>query len=145
MLLLMPIDDAELLRQFEARTLPFDQWTHRCHVKVGYLYLRELGFDHASERMRTNIKAFNAAHNRPESTGTGYSETITHFFLHLIAAEMKTDGNNHPTTSADEFCDAHPQLLSKHVIRLFYSKWQQLRPDSKSTFVEPDLMPLPPM
>ena len=28
-----------MLAQFESRTLPFDQWTHRMHVKVAYRYL----------------------------------------------------------------------------------------------------------
>lgn len=51
------MDDAELLRQFESCTLPFDQWTHRCHVKVGYLYLTRHSFEDALVRMRAGVKA----------------------------------------------------------------------------------------
>ena len=31
------MDDTELLRHFETLTLPFDQWTHRAHVRVAFL------------------------------------------------------------------------------------------------------------
>jgi hypothetical protein len=53
--------DRELLRRFEARTLPFKEWTHRCHAKVAYLYLKKFPFARALERMRRGVKAYNAA------------------------------------------------------------------------------------
>jgi hypothetical protein len=37
--------DRQFLRAFEMRTLPFNQWTHRAHVKVAFLYLRDFPFD----------------------------------------------------------------------------------------------------
>ena len=82
------MDDAEFLRQFESLTLPFDQWTHRAHVKVAYLYLRSHPFDDALARIRRGIKAYNAANHVPESATSGYNETTTRAFLHLIAATM---------------------------------------------------------
>ena len=33
--------DGEFLSCFENCSLPFDQWNHRAHVKVAFLYLRE--------------------------------------------------------------------------------------------------------
>ena len=44
------MNDAELLRQFETRTLTFDRWTHRTDVKVAYLYLSAHPFDGALAR-----------------------------------------------------------------------------------------------
>lgn len=137
------MDDAELIRRFEACTLPFDQWTHRTHVKVAFLYLCELGFEGAIEKLRPGIKAYNAANDVHDGPLTGYNETTTHALLHLIYAVMCAYSESHPVTSADEFCDTHPQLLSKHVLRFFYSPERRVLPEAKTSFVEPDLAPLP--
>lgn len=135
--------DAEFLHQFEQRTLPFKEWTHRAHVKVAYLYLQEHEFEEAMSRVRTGIQAYNAANKVVESAVSGYNETTTHAFVHLVAATLKWYGNSHPANTADEFCDAHSQLMSSRVLRLFYSPEQRMHPLAKTQFVEPDLAPLP--
>jgi hypothetical protein len=137
------VDDAELVRQFEACTLPFEQWTHRSHVKVAYLYLDRCSFPEAMERIRANIKRYNAANNRPDGPLEGYNETTTHALLHLIAAVKSAYAKTHAVKNADEFCDMHPQLMSKHVLRFFYSPARRMNPQAKFQFVEPDLAPLP--
>jgi len=139
------MDDAELLRQFETLTLPFNQWTHRAHVRVAFSYLRAHPFDEALLRMRRGVKAYNAANNVPESATSGYNETTTYAFLHLIAATMSAYGGVFPADTADTFCDTHPQLMTRHVLRFFYSPQQRMHPLAKTQFVEPDLAPLPKM
>ena len=37
--------DDEFIRQFEGCTFPFEQWHHRAHVKLAYLYLMRHGFE----------------------------------------------------------------------------------------------------
>ena len=137
------MDDRELLAQFESLTLPFAQWTHRAHVKVAFLYLREQGFDAALDRLRTGIKSYNGANNVPDTPTRGYNETTTHAFLHLIHATMRAYGEVVPTPDAEAFCNAHPQLQHRHALRLFYSPQRRMHPDAKTRFVEPDLAPLP--
>lgn len=137
------MDDAAFLKQFEACTLPFDQWTHRAHVKVAYLYLNDHEFGAALVQMRTGIRAYNAANGVVESAVSGYNETTTRAFMHLVAATLAWYGKSHPADNADEFCDLHPQLLTRHVLRLFYSPAKRMHPLAKTQFVEPDLAPLP--
>jgi hypothetical protein len=137
------MDDADFHRQFESRTLPFAQWTHRCHVKVAFLYLHRYDFDEALHRMRAGVKAYNAANSVPESATSGYNETTTRAFLQLIAATLAAYGEVFPATAADAFCDAHPQLMTRHALRLFYSPQQRMHPLAKTQFVPPDLAPLP--
>jgi hypothetical protein len=138
------VDDEAFIAAFEARTLPFAHWTHRAHVKVGYLYLRaHRDFEAALAKLRRGIQAYNAANNVPESSTSGYNETTTHAFLRLIDATMRAYGDTFPTPTADAFCDAHPQLLTRHALRLFYSPQRRMHPDAKTRFVEPDLAPLP--
>jgi hypothetical protein len=137
------MDDSEFLRQFEARTLPFEQWTHRAHVKAAYLYLRDHPFDEALARMRAGVKAYNAANHVPDGPTSGYNETTTVAFFTLVAATMRAYRQAFPTADADAFCDTHPQLMTRHALRLFYSPERRMHPDAKARFVEPDLAPLP--
>jgi hypothetical protein len=135
--------DAELLDAFEHRTLPSEQWTHRAHVRIAYIYLDRLPFDDALDRIRAGIKAYNAANNVPEGPTSGYNETTTRAFLHIVAAVKSAYADAFPVQNSDAFCETHPQLMSKHILRLFYSPQRRLHPDAKASFVEPDLAPLP--
>jgi hypothetical protein len=137
------MSDQAFLKNFEDLSLPFAQWTHRAHVKVAFLYLRDHPFDKALLLMRKGIKAYNHANKVVESATSGYNETTTHAFLHLIAATMSAYGEAMPTPTADDFCDMHPQLMTRNVLRLFYSPQRRMDPSAKSEFVEPDLAPLP--
>jgi hypothetical protein len=135
-------DDA-FLTAFESRTLPFTDWTHRAHVKVAFLYLRDLPLAAALERVRAGIRAYNAANNVPESPTSGYNETTTVAFVRLVAATMAAYSAVFPTPTADAFCDTHPQLMTRNALRLFYSPQRRMDPRAKTEFVEPDLAPLP--
>ena len=73
----------------------------------------------------------------------GYNETTTHAFMRLIDATRRAYGRLYPTPDADTFCDTHPQLMSKHILRLFYSPQRRGHPAAKQRFIEPDLAPLP--
>jgi hypothetical protein len=139
------VDDDEFLRQFQDCSLPFDCWTHRAHVKVAFLYLRDHQFDEALAKMRAGIKSYNAAHDVPETETRGYNETITCAMMQLVAATIAAYRDTFPTPTADAFCDTHSQLLNKHVLRLFYSPGRRMHPEAKSRFIEPDLTRLPTM
>ena len=137
------MSDDELLRHFQACTLPYAEWTHRAHVRVAYLYLQEHGFEGALPLVRAGIQAYNASQQIPEGPTSGYNETTTQAFLHLVAATMAAYGKAFPTSDSEAFCNAHPQLLTRQVLRLYYSPEQRMRPEAKLTFVPPDLAPLP--
>jgi len=137
------MDDAELLRRFQDLTLPFGEWTHRAHVKVAYLHLQKYSFEEGLTRICDGIRKYNAVNNVPESETSGYNQTTTCAFFHLVAAVTRAYEHTHRVNNADEFCDMHPQLMSKHVLRFFYSPQRRMHPDAKNKFVEPDLAPLP--
>ncbi len=137
------MDDQELRRRVEDGSLPREQWTQRAHVRVAFYYLCLYSSSEATERLRATIRAYNAAHNVSEGPTSGYNETTTVAFLHLIHSTMQAYGQAIPTPNGDAFCDAHPHLLHKEVLRLFYSPQRRLHPDAKANFIEPDLAPLP--
>ncbi|MCI0365833.1 MAG: hypothetical protein L0219_18395 [Phycisphaerales bacterium] len=132
--------DAEFLEAFEARRWPRDQWHHREHIRLAYLYLRAYSFEEAVQRVRTGIKAHNAAHGVPDGPTSGYHETMTIAWLGLVEAMLAEYG---PEENSEAFWDAHPELSQKKALRLFYSKERFMSPEAKTRFIEPDLAPLP--
>ena len=134
------MNDSKFLAAFEDCTLPSEQWNHRAHVRVAYLYASRLDLDAAINQMRKRIKAYNKATDTPEAIDRGYHETITQAFMRLIFTANLTTG---PHRSSNEFCERHPELLSKSALKKFYSRERIMTWDAKSEFVEPDLCPLP--
>ncbi len=134
------LSDEELLESFESCEIPHNEWTHQAHVRVAYLYLRRHGTHEGLSRIRSGIKALNAAHGTPDSLERGYHETITVAFVRLISKALSED--DRCSTSA-ELCERHPELLSKAILDRFYSQNRLISTEAKAGFVEPDLMPLP--
>lgn len=132
--------DVEFLQQFESRAWPLSEWHHRDHVRLAYLLLREGTFEQAAERIRRGIRAHNAAHGVTDTPTSGYHETMTLAWLRLVETILLEYG---PEATADAFCDAHPELMQKKSLRLFYSRERFMSAEAKVRFVEPDLAPLP--
>ncbi len=132
--------DQAFLASFESCTLPFNEWHHRAHLKVAYLYLRELPFDKALARVRTHIQRYNAATNTPETLERGYHETITVAWMRLVQFTLDAYG---PAPSAEEFLEAQEHLLNRKALRFFYSRDHLVSWRAKAEFVEPDLAPFP--
>lgn len=134
------MNDAEHLRRFEDHSLPLEQWNHRAHLKVAYLYLSQFSFAEALERLRTGIQAYNAAQGIQDTPTGGYHETMTQVWLQLVYTALRQFG---PADTADEFFDAQTQLCDKRTPLLFYSRDRLMSAEAKRSFVEPDLAPLP--
>jgi len=134
------MSDDELLTAFENCTLPFERWTHRAHVRVAFLYASQLNLDSATDRMRASVKAYNKATETPEAIDRGYHETITQAFMRLVVSANQQTG---PHVSSIDFCEAHPELLTKYALQSFYSREHIMTMKAKAQFVEPDLCPLP--
>ena len=96
--------DDEHVRAFEDLSLPFDEWTHRAHVRVAYCYLLSLPCNEAEEKICCGIRAYNAANNVPEGPTSGYNQTTTVAFVRIIHATMKAYGTAMPTADSIAFC-----------------------------------------
>ncbi len=131
------MNDADFLAAFENTTLPRPEWTHEAHVRMAYLYLRAGTLKENLPRIRERIRAYNTAQGNP----TGYHETITVAFAHLIAACLKEE-----TASVQgwpQFRDTHEDLLDSRILHRHYSKETLASPEARAGFVEPDKTPLP--
>ena len=134
------MNDDDFIHQFETCSFPFDQWHHRAHVKLAYLYLTRHGLETAGTKLRDGIRAYNAANQVPDQPTSGYHETLTQFWLRLVDVTVQQYGQ---LPTADEFFDFHPELSQKKNHRLFYSPGLFMSSAAKREFVEPDLTDLP--
>lgn len=131
--------DDDFLAAFESCTLPFEQWNHRAHVRVAFLYATAHDDETATDRMRLGVRAYNKVNQVPESLEQGYHETVTQAFMYLICQAVEATRHK-PTFEA--FAEAWPELFDKRVLLQFYSRDRINSFEAKSSFVEPDLMPL---
>jgi hypothetical protein len=135
-------DDA-FLAAFESCTIDHECWSHRCHVRMAYLYLARHGYDEGLRRVRDGINALNASHGDKipkDQVDRGYHETLTVAWVRLIAAAIRQWGAE---DGFDAFAAKHPHLLVRTLTRVFYSRERMMNWEAKRTFVEPDLSPLP--
>lgn len=134
------MDDAELIRQFEARTLPFSEWRHATHIRVAWNYLTRHPYLEALRRIREGIKAYNAANKVEETELFGFHETITEAWARILSDLI---ARFPPCADSDAFLKEQPQAAARTLLRCYYSRERIVTPQAKQRFVEPDLAPLP--
>ena len=129
------MNDEEFLAAFEACTL--DEFHHRDHIKVTYLYLRRHPIDQAIVKVRAGLQALAVAWGAPvDDLEKGYHETMTQAWVRLVHLTLSDCG---VAESADAFCDQQPQLMQKTRLELFYSRERLMTWKAKREYVEPDL------
>ena len=125
---------------FEACSIPIELWNHRAHLTIAYLLLRDWPLEAATARMRRGVQRYNAANGIEQTSTGGYHETLTVAWMRLLHTTMTVYG---PEQNAEQFLQAHPHLLSRVLLRLFYSRPRIMSPEARHGWVEPDLAPLP--
>ena len=124
----------DLLDKFMDTTLPSDQFHHRQHVNVAWLFVRNHGMPAALSEFTAAIKRFADAKG---ATGL-YHETITWAFLLLIAERQAKCG----AASWEEFASMNADLLvwKPSILERYYSKATLTSDLARAVFVFPDLM-----
>ena len=131
--------DKDLLKNFHDQNIPSTQWTHRSHLRVGYLYLKKYSFDMALIRIRNNIKQLNLVNKVEESVFSGYNETVTVAWLCLIQDVLAL---NIKTKDSEDFLESFMNILPKDKLQAFYSRNRLYSDRAKKEFLEPNLKKL---
>jgi hypothetical protein len=132
------MDDEALWAAFSARTLTHEEWTHRAHLRMAYLYLaRFADIDEAHLRMRIGIVRLNTAHGIEESPKRGYHETMTRAWLELVRHARASD----PAEDSQSFLERHPHLLHRDAPLRHYTREVLLSLKARSVFVPPNVAP----
>lgn len=120
--------DADFLIALEGCTLAPAEFTHRTHVRAGYLYLKEMDFPSALVRMSTVLKCYAASLGQ----GERYHETITVAFLALINERLRECGD---AGGWEPFAIAHPELLRRDALREYYAAEILESPRARRMFI----------
>ena len=128
--------DLDFLRAFENLSFPADQFHHREHLRVAWLYLKSSDATRAAERMSAGIRRFANHHGAKEK----YHHTLTLFWMRLVAAALVETPEG---CAFEEFLAAHAELCDKDLPSQYYSQDLLRAPAARDGWVEPDLRPLP--
>jgi hypothetical protein len=135
------------LRSFEEGSLPKTEWTHGAHVAAAAYYLQEASsdgrYDAACDivlpHIRERIRAYNLAVGGSNSAVSGYHETLTRFWLHVVAAwlrDCKPEGSLEAARLAvGEFGEQrglHTQYYSGEVAKNSAARLAWREPDLKA-------------
>jgi len=122
------------------RSLPKAEWTHAAHFAAAFWLLRRPDL-HAMRVMPGLIRAYNEATGVPNTNTSGYHETITLGSLRTARAWLaaRTERALH---------EALEELLASEYGRSdwllgFWSRPLLFSVAARTTWVEPDLRPLP--
>lgn len=124
--------NAELIRHFEADSLPGDGFHHADHVRLAFAYLCEYPPLEALAKFAAALKQFATARGRPQL----YNETITHAYFFLIRERMA----RFPDSEWEEFANRNPDLLTwkDGILRRYYQESTLQSELARSVFVFPD-------
>jgi hypothetical protein len=125
---------SDLLDRFLDTTLPADQFHHRQHVQVAWMFVRDHGMPGALSAFTAAIKRFADAKG---ATGL-YHETITWAFLLLISDRQA----RRPAATWDQFEAENADLLAwqPSVLDRYYSKELLASELARKAFLMPDLL-----
>ncbi|XP_050391042.1 uncharacterized protein LOC126810107 isoform X1 [Patella vulgata] len=130
------IGDQVFLQAFEDTTLPFEEWTHEAHLRMAWNYIKQYGKDKATQYIKLGIQKFNE--KNLDKIKTGYHETITMFFIHLV-----TDAINSKDMTFEEFIHKNPHLQDNSLLFTYYSKEVLSSEAARHRFIQPDKKSLP--
>jgi hypothetical protein len=112
-------------------TCSLDEFHHRDHVRLAWLYLRRYPVLEALQRFTQGLIRFAANAGKPGL----YHETITWAYLFLIHERMAAD------EEWESFAERNPDLMTwkPSVLDRYYSKGRLLSDEARRSFVFPDL------
>lgn len=134
---LSPADQA-FAEQFEACAIAPDQFNHRAHLRLAYVYLCADGVDAAATRMKDSLLAY-LAHLQVDPAK--FHETMTRAWVMAVQHFLlKT-----PTfADFDAFIDANPVLMDTKIMLTHYSAETLFSAQARARFVAPDRQSIPP-
>jgi hypothetical protein len=132
--------DAFVLR-FRERTLPKTEWTHHAHLAVGTWHVHRYGTAAAMDLLRDGIRALNDSHGTANTDSSGYHETITRAYAHLIALFL-ADSPGSTLSERVQSLLASP-LAGKDTLLEYYSRDRLMSAAARREWIGPDLKPLP--
>jgi hypothetical protein len=134
------VEILELVRGFEARTLPREKWTHAAHLTVALWYVLQFDWPEAVARVRSGIKLYNEAHGVRSTPAGGYHETLTLFWMRVVRSFLESDLNEGRALVA--LANDLVRGAGSQLPLTFYTRELLFSPEARASWVKPDLKPL---
>lgn len=116
-----------------------NKWMHRAHLRMAWNYIRELGPDAASPKIKESIKH---SFEKDPMKSRDYHETITSFYIALVSAAIRSC-HNEDYENFFALTEKFPEVLDTKTIEKYYSPKVLYTDKARHTFIQPDLKPLP--
>lgn len=124
--------------------LPKVEWTHEAHLVMGLWHLQKHSLDEALEVMAPRIKAHNDSVGTPNSDSEGYHETLTRFWLYLLAefsaARWYECGEFQAVSALAKDFVIRAESAAAHTFD-WYSPEQLFTTEARLNWVSPDRVP----
>jgi hypothetical protein len=131
--------DAFLL-ELKEKTLPKELFTHSAHVLTAACYVARHGEDETITLMRERVRAFNVAVGGKNTDSIGYHETITVFWVKVLA-ELRAQ---HSASTRAEFARLAVERFGgrRDLLQEYYTFDVVASREARRAWVAPDLRPL---
>lgn len=122
--------DEEFLSLFEKCNFPKEQFKHKEHLRVAWLYLSKYTFDQAMKHITQGIMRYS------ESVGAAhiYHETLTRVWVFLVNNDLYPKA-----TSFEKFISKNPHLLDKTLPLQYFSKTRLDSEQARKQWIAPDI------
>lgn len=134
-------DVAVVLTAFRARTLPRTAWNHRAHLTVALSVARSCPPAAALDMIRSEILHFNASVGIESTPDSGYHETLTAFYLHVVTVHATRHAA--PASSAADANLLFAEWGDRDLPLRHYSRDRLFSREARARWLPPDLAPLP--
>jgi len=129
------LDDDEFIATFERGGFGGDDFPHKAHIRMAWLYVTRLGPEAAIERAAGGIRELARTNGKP----TLYHDTLTRAWVYLVADAVTTS----PSGDFEEFLVRNSQLLDKQHLLEYYSPDVLSSAQARVTWIAPDIAPIP--
>lgn len=129
-----------IAREFCDCTLPKVQWTHAAHLQVGLWHLLHYSLTDAVVLLRERIQQYNVVYGVANTETSGYHETITQFYIKVIAYFLEGQIVSKPVDQlAEELVE---QWGDRNLLFVYYSKERLMSQEARQQWIDPDITPL---
>jgi hypothetical protein len=126
---------------WRAGTLPGKAFTHEAHILVGAWHLTHMPYADALSAMREGIPRFNVAAGGVNTEDSGYHETLTVFWVKLMARYLGTLPGEQTPMEKVQAAVGHFGAR-RDWFKDYYSFDVAKSREARARWVEPDLQPL---
>jgi hypothetical protein len=127
----------ELAAAFVSGSLAKAEWTHEAHLRVGLWHVLRHEREDALALLRERIRALNEGHGVANSDAGGYHETITRFYVEVLAdfASAAPAGEDEDALAGRLIAE----LGARDLPLRFWSRERLMSVQARRHWLEPDL------